>query len=57
MTKNPSANAGNAGLIPDWEDPLKEKMATHSRILAKIIPWAEKPGGLHSMESQRVRHD
>ena len=57
MIKNPSANAGNAGLIPDWEDPLEEKMATHSSILAKIIPWAEKPGGLHSMESERVRHD
>jgi hypothetical protein len=57
VIKNPSANAGNAGLIPDWEDPLEEKMATHSSILAKIIPWAEKPGGLHSMESERVRHD
>ena len=57
MIKNPSANAGNTGLIPDWEDPLEEKMATHSSILAKIIPWAEKPGRLHSMESQRVKHD
>ena len=33
-----------------WED-LEEKMATHSRILAWEIPWAEKPGGLQSMES------
>ena len=28
------------------EVPLEEKMATHSRILARIIPWTEEPGGL-----------
>ena len=32
-------------------------MATHSSILAWKIPWTEKPGGLQSMGSQRVRHD
>ena len=32
-------------------------MATHSGILAWRIPWTEEPGGLQSMESQRVRHD
>ena len=31
-------------------------MATHSSILAWRILWTEKPGGLHSMGSQRVRH-
>ena len=35
-------------------DPLEEKMATHFSILAWKIPWTEKPGGLQSMESQRV---
>jgi len=39
------------------EDPLEKEMATHSRILAWRIPWTEKPGGLQSMGSQRVRHD
>ena len=34
------------------EDPLEKGMATHSRILAWRIPWAEKPGGVQSMESQ-----
>ena len=29
-------------------------MATHSSILAWEIPWTEEPGGLQSMESQRV---
>ena len=39
------------------EDPLEKEMATHSSILAWGILWTEKPGGLQSMESQRVRHD
>ena len=32
-------------------------MATHSSILAWRIPWAEEPGGLQSIGSQRVGHD
>ena len=39
------------------EVPLEEGMASHSTILAWRIPWTEKPGGLHSIGSQRVRHD
>ena len=39
------------------EDSLEEEMAMHSSILAWEIPWTEKPGGLQSMGSQRVRHD
>ena len=39
------------------EDPLEEEMATCSRSLAWRIPWTEKPGGLQSIESQRVRED
>ena len=34
------------------EDPLEEEMATHSRILAWRIPWAEGPGGLQPMGSK-----
>jgi len=40
-----------------WEDPLEKGKATHSSILAWRNPWTEEPGGLQSMESQRVRHD
>ena len=40
-----------------WEDPLEEKMASHSSILAWRIPWTEEPGRLEYMRSQRVRHD
>ena len=27
-----------------WEDPLEEKMATHSSALAWKIPWTEELG-------------
>ena len=37
------------------EDPLEEGIATLSNILAWRFPWAEEPGGLQSMGSQRVR--
>ena len=39
------------------EDLLEKEMATHSSILTWRIPWTEEPGGLESMESQRVGHD
>ena len=39
------------------EDPLEKGVATHSNILAWEIPWIEKPGGLQSLGSRRVRHD
>ena len=32
--KNPSANAGDLGLIPGLEDPLEKGMGTHANILA-----------------------
>ena len=31
------------------EDPLEEEMATHSRIVARTVPWMEEPGGLWSI--------
>jgi len=39
------------------EDPLEKEMATCSSILAWETPWAEKPGELQTIESQRVRHN
>ena len=41
----------------DREDPLEQELATHYSILAWNIPLSEEPGGLQSMEPQRVRHD
>ena len=39
------------------EDLLEEEMATHSSILAGIIAWTEKHGGLQTMGLPRVGHD
>ena len=60
MVKNPPADAGDirdVGSSLGQGDPLEEATATHSGILAWRIPWAEGPGGLWSMGSQRVGHD
>ena len=39
------------------EDLLEEEMAIPCSVAAWRIPWTERPGGLQSMGSQRVRHD
>ena len=36
---------------------LEKEMATHSSVLAWIIPGTGEPGGLLSMGSHRVGHD
>ena len=40
-----------------WEDPLEKGMATRSSILAWRIPRREEPGGLQSMDSQKLGHE
>ena len=40
-----------------WEDPLENRKATHSSVLAWRISWTEEPGRLQSTGSQRVGHD
>ena len=45
----------DSGLTLIQEDPLEEGMAIHSIIAAWTVPWTEEPGGLQSMESQRLR--
>ena len=39
-----------------WEEALEEGMAAPFSILAWRIPWTEEPGGLQSIELQRVGH-
>ena len=39
------------------EDPLEKEMAIHYSTLAWAVPWAEEPGGLQPMGSQRVKHN
>ena len=57
MVKNLPASVGDLGLIPGSGRSLEKEMETHSSILAWSIPWTEQPGRLHSMGSQRIRHD
>jgi len=49
VVKNPPAKWEMRVQFLGQEDPLEKEMATHSRILAQEIPWAEEPGGLQSM--------
>ena len=37
-------NARDPGSIPGWEDPLEKGMATHSSVLAWVIPWTVETG-------------
>ena len=57
VVKNPPAMQETWFQALGQEDPLEMEMATCSRILAWEISLTEEPGGLQSMESQRVRHD
>ena len=54
MVKNLPATQETKIRSLGWEDPLEERMSTHSSILAWRIPWTEEPGRLQSMELQRV---
>ena len=38
----------------DREDPLEEEMATHSSILAWVIPWTEEPEGYGAAKSRTL---
>ena len=43
--KNPPAMQETWIRSLDWEDPLENRMATYSDILAWRIPWMEEPLG------------
>ena len=57
MVKNPPAMLETWVRSLGWEDSLEKEIATHSSILAWRIPWAEEPGGLQSVGSQRGGRD
>ena len=48
---------GNLGRVWWGQDPLEKEMAIFFSISARRIPRTEKPGGLQSMGSLRVRHN
>ena len=55
--KNPPAMQDTWVQSLGWEDPLEKGKATHSSTPAWRTPWAEVPGGLQSVGSQRAGHD
>ena len=55
--KESVCNVGDLVQSLGWEDVLEKEMATHSSMLAWIIPWTEEPGKLQSMGLQRVGHN
>ena len=57
MVKNPPAMRETWVRSLGQEDPLKEDIATQSVFLPGERAWAEEPGGLQSMGSQRVRYN
>ena len=61
VVKNTPANAGDIrdmGSVSELgRSPEREGMAAHSSILAWRILRTEKPRGLQSIGSQRIRHN
>ena len=56
VSKESACNVGDRDLIPGWgRSPGKGNGNLLS--IAWEIPWTEKPGGLQSMESQRIGHE
>ena len=56
-SKESACNAGDPVQSLGQEHTLEKGMATHSSILLWRISWAEEPGRLQSMGSQRNGHD
>ena len=54
--KESACNVGDKGSVLGSGRSLEEGMATHSSILAWRLPWTEEPGGLQSIQWQRVGH-
>ena len=51
VVKNPPANAGDTGSIPN-PGSLEKEMATHSSIIAWEIPWERSLAGLQKSQTQ-----
>ena len=57
VVKNLPASAGDVALIPGSGRSSGEGNGGPLQCSCLGIPWTEEPAGLHSMWSQRVRHD
>ena len=57
VVKNPPTNAGGVDLIPGSGRSSGEGNGNPLQYSCLENPWTEEPGGLQSMESQRVRYN
>ena len=57
VVKNPLAMQETQVRSLGQEDPWEKGMTICSSILSRRIPWAEEPGELQSIGSQRVGHN
>ena len=55
--KETTSNAGDPGLIPGSGRSPGEGNGNPLHYFAWEIPWTEEPGGLQSLELQRIKHD
>ena len=55
--KESACNEGDPVRSLGREDPLEKGISPHSSIPVWRIPWTEKPEGLQSIGSERVRQD
>ena len=57
VVKNPPANAGDMSSFTGLGRSLEVGNGNLLKYSCWRIPWTEQPGGLQSMESQKVRHN
>jgi len=55
--KKSICSVGDLGLIPGLRRSPGGGHGNPLQYSCREIPWTEEPGGLHSMRSQRVRHN
>ena len=56
-SKESACSGGDLGSILGWEEPWRRKWQPTPVFLPGESSWTEKPGGLQSMESQRVGYN
>ena len=56
LLKNPPTLQETRVQSPGPEDLLEKGMATHSSVLAWIIPWVKEPGRQQSLGLQKFGH-
>ena len=47
----------HSDFIEEYRLLVEKEVATHSSMLAWIMPWTKEPGGLQYMGSHRAGHD